>query len=452
MYNNTNEGNSTANNTIKCNNGWRYFKEPGEFTASMEFDLVCDNAWVVPLVGTFLMIGLMLGSIMGGYVSDRFGRKVASLAGMVALTVSSLLMAFTPVWIGIHLMTLVQSFANIVRIAFGMVLINEICPNKYRHRISVSNILLSSVGAAFLPLFAFCFRNWRYMTGAIGIVQIFALLPAIFVLEESPRWLCQNGKDKQYKRLLHKAVQVNKNKLNETEMSELENKRLQVSEEAGEKDTNKEKLSYLHLIKIPFLRKRIIIFSLAWLSVCSSFYGLSLNANNLKGNRYLVFLCVSGAETPGHILSMLTIQKIGCRLTFVIFNTITGCFLLITPLLQSVNNVAVIACNVVGKLFASGCFSLLYAFTGDLFPTLLRSQSYGACSFVARISGGLVPFLLYLGITLHESIPYLVLGVISVASAFAVYFLPETKSQPLPDSLEDARLQSRYNQRIACHR
>ncbi|XP_076815310.1 solute carrier family 22 member 4-like isoform X3 [Clavelina lepadiformis] len=228
MYNNTNEGNSTTNNTIKCNEGWRYFEEPGEFTAGMEFDLVCDKAWVVPLVGTFLMIGLMLGSIMGGYVSDRFGRKVASLAGIVALTVSSLLMAFTPVWIGIHLMTLVQSFSNILRMAFGMVLINEICPNNYRHRISVSNILLSSIGAAFLPLFAFCFRNWRYMTGAIGIVQIFALLPAIFVLEESPRWLCQNGKEKQYKRLLHKAAKVNKNKLNETEMSELENERLRL--------------------------------------------------------------------------------------------------------------------------------------------------------------------------------------------------------------------------------
>ncbi|XP_076815309.1 solute carrier family 22 member 2-like isoform X2 [Clavelina lepadiformis] len=335
MYNNTNEGNSTTNNTIKCNEGWRYFEEPGEFTAGMEFDLVCDKAWVVPLVGTFLMIGLMLGSIMGGYVSDRFGRKVASLAGIVALTVSSLLMAFTPVWIGIHLMTLVQSFSNILRMAFGMVLINEICPNNYRHRISVSNILLSSIGAAFLPLFAFCFRNWRYMTGAIGIVQIFALLPAIFVLEESPRWLCQNGKEKQYKRLLHKAAKVNKNKLNETEMSELENERLRLSDKSGEKDTNKEKLSYLHLIKIPFLRKRIIIFSLAWLSVCSSFYGLSLNANNLKGNRYLLYLGLSGAETPGHILSILTIQKIGCRLTFVIFNTITGFFLLITPLLQS---------------------------------------------------------------------------------------------------------------------
>ncbi|XP_076815305.1 solute carrier family 22 member 19-like [Clavelina lepadiformis] len=356
MYNNTYTDNSTANNTIKCNEGWRYFEEPGEFTASMEFDLVCDKAWVVPLVASFMMFGLMLGSITGGYVSDRFGRKTASLTGMVALTVSTLLISFTPVWIGIHLMTLVQEFANIIRMASGIVLLNEVCPNKYRHRISVSNILLSSVGSAFLPLFAFCFRNWRYMTGALGIVQLFALLPAIFILEESLKWLSQKGKEKQLKKILYKAAELNKIDLKKTDMTELKKEPSQNSDKSGEKDTNKEKLSYLHLIKIPFLRKRIIIFSLAWLSLSSSFYGLSLNANNLKGNRYLVFLCVSGAETPGHILSMLTIQKLGCRLTFVIFNTITGVVLLITPILQSVNNVAVIACNVVGKLFSSGCF------------------------------------------------------------------------------------------------
>ena len=61
-------------------------------------------------------------------IVNRFGRKTASLTGMVALTVSSLLMAFTPVWIGIHLMTLVQSFSNILRMAFGMVLSNAFCP------------------------------------------------------------------------------------------------------------------------------------------------------------------------------------------------------------------------------------------------------------------------------------------------------------------------------------
>jgi len=40
---------------------------------------------------------------------------------------------------------------------------------------------------------------------------------------------------------------------------------------------------------------------------------------------------------------------------------------------------------------------VIYIFTGDFFPTLLRNQAYGAASFSGRIGGILIPYVLYLG-------------------------------------------------------
>ena len=59
-----------------------------------------------------------------------------------------------------------------------------------------------------------------------------------------------------------------------------------------------------------------------------------------------------------------------------------------------------IVCNLIGKLFISTSYSMLYVFVGDFFPTLLRNQSYGASSLSSRILTMLVPFLIYLGMRL----------------------------------------------------
>ena len=53
--------------------------------------------------------------------------------------------------------------------------------------------------------------------------------------------------------------------------------------------------------------------------------------------------------------------------------------------------------TLVGKLFICGAYSTLYAITGEYFPTMIRNQAIGACSFNSRISGIAAPYLFYLG-------------------------------------------------------
>ena len=51
--------------------------EPYEYKTTIvtEFNLVCDQQYKIALSGTFYMIGLLIGSFIGGLPSDAFGRK-----------------------------------------------------------------------------------------------------------------------------------------------------------------------------------------------------------------------------------------------------------------------------------------------------------------------------------------------------------------------------------------
>ncbi len=52
-----------------------------ENTVITEFDLFCKKNHLVPLVNSFFMLGILLGSVIFGVLSDLYGRKNILLAG-----------------------------------------------------------------------------------------------------------------------------------------------------------------------------------------------------------------------------------------------------------------------------------------------------------------------------------------------------------------------------------
>ena len=57
----------------------QFVKEKDE-TVSTKLDLVCENGYKKNLLGTILILGLLFGSFIGGFVGDKFGRKKACSA------------------------------------------------------------------------------------------------------------------------------------------------------------------------------------------------------------------------------------------------------------------------------------------------------------------------------------------------------------------------------------
>ena len=64
---------------IKKNN--TYFDE----TVVTKFDLICDNEYKKSFLGTVLIMGLLFGSLLGGFIGDKFGRKTANFLALAAI-------------------------------------------------------------------------------------------------------------------------------------------------------------------------------------------------------------------------------------------------------------------------------------------------------------------------------------------------------------------------------
>ncbi|KAG5851540.1 hypothetical protein ANANG_G00052770 [Anguilla anguilla] len=144
-----------------------------------------------------------------------------------------------------------------------------------------------------------------------------------------------------------------------------------------------------------------------------SYYGLTLNVENLGGNLFLNLALSGLAELPSYPLSHYLID--------------TRLFVVVTSLL--------------GKAAISSAYSILFIITSELYPTVLRNTRMGVCSMASRIGGLLAPFVPSLK-SVHLALPFVVFGAAAVSSGMLSLVLPETLHQTLPDGLSDLHITS----------
>lgn len=97
----------------------------------------------------------------------------------------------------------------------------------------------------------------------------------------------------------------------------------------------------------------------------------------------------------------------------------------------SANATLRIAAAVVGKFGAAAAFALLFVFTTELFPTVVRSAALGANSAAARLGGVIAPLVVLLAALMHAgTLSFAVFGLTSFAAGAGP--CPPSPSASLP--------------------
>lgn len=52
--------------------------------------------------------------------------------------------------------------------------------------------------------------------------------------------------------------------------------------------------------------------------------------------------------------------------------------------------------EMMGKFAVTTAFSIMYAYTAEVYPTVLRNTALGTCSMAARIGAIIAPYVIYL--------------------------------------------------------
>lgn len=107
-----------------------------------------------------------------------------------------------------------------------------------------------------------------------------------------------------------------------------------------------------------------------WAANAFVYYGLSLNATNLSGNKYLNFALVCLIEIPGYSLAWILMNKMGRRwslagsLLLCAITCIAGAFV------PDGLTWALITLFLTGKLGITASFAIIYVHTAEMLPTV----------------------------------------------------------------------------------
>lgn len=153
------------------------------------------KGWAVSCI----IAGCMLGCVLAGPVSDRYGRKNTLLLTALVFLISSLGCAWA------HSYGLFIAFRIVAGIAVGSasmiapVYIAEISPPSHRGKLVSLNLFAIFLGQFMAFYSNYLLRdfagadNWRWMIGVMAIPSFLLLVFLLFV-PESPRWLIETAR------------------------------------------------------------------------------------------------------------------------------------------------------------------------------------------------------------------------------------------------------------------
>jgi len=144
--------------------------------------------------------GTVLGSLVGSWPTDRYGRKKTLLCIGVLFLVGSLWSAFANEVYGFMIARFLGGIAIGVSTVAAPLYISEISPPESRGRLAgmfqfniVFGILVAFVSNSVLA--GFGDNSWRWMLGIMAVPSVLYTL-ACFIIPESPRWLLSRKGDR----------------------------------------------------------------------------------------------------------------------------------------------------------------------------------------------------------------------------------------------------------------
>ncbi|XP_018329064.1 organic cation transporter protein isoform X2 [Agrilus planipennis] len=425
--------NDNSNSTCSKNcSGYIYDRSLFSETIITQWNLVCEKSQLANFAQTVTMLGILIGNMVFGVISDKWGRKAPLVWAVVIQVASGTLCALAPWFWLFLLLRLICATATGGTMITSFVIVMEVIGSKYRTTVGILYQIPFNLGHVTLALVGYYFRNWRHFQLIISVPPAILIL-YYWILPESPRWLLAMGKTKEVVQVLEKAAKFNNlplGKIKENVEEAARNTTVSSKKKAG---------NVFHLFKTPVMRKRTLCISFNWISCGFCFYGVAQYMGRLAGNIFINVALSGAVQIPGTICTVWFIQILGRRNTLLIADLIAGIsiFLIVVVPPDYSWATTLLGCN--SMFWLVMCFGTLYVYSGELFPTTLRNAGIGFASLTARFGSMVSPFIMGLSST-SKWIPPTLFGVVPLIGACLCFFLPETKNLPLPDTVAEAEI------------
>lgn len=408
------------------------------------------------IVVSFLTIGAAFGAVIGGRLSDAFGRRSNILLLATFFIIGTLACALAPNW---QFLAGARFFLGLAVGAASTtvpVYLAELAPFERRGSLVTRNEVMIVVGqfAAFV-INAVIFNVWgehdgvwRYML-AVAVLPAIALLIGMLFLPESPRWLISKNRDDQALGVLR---QVRSDERAEAEMKEVE---LLAEQEEVAKTGGVSDLASKWVLRLVLIGVGLGIAQQLTGINSVMYYGTQLLTDaGFSADAAIIANTFNGLfSVLGVTVGIMLINRLPRRFMLLGGFTLTSSFHLLIGLS------AVFLPDGTFKAYAILVFVVLFVFSmqgtlgplvwlmlAEIFPLKIRSFAMGICVFALWLANAAVAQFfpsVVSGLGIANTF-FLFAGLGVLALLFIYFLVPETRNKTLEDL--EAEFRTKYGE------
>ena len=393
------------------------------------------------LLASSSFLGMLLGAAVAGLLADKFGRKPIFQISMIFWGVGSLLCAFAPDVGWLMVFRVLLGFGMGMEFPIGLSMVSEIVPTKSRGKYiamlegfwPIGFIVAGIAAFFFLPLI-----GWRGIFIGLAIPSAF-----VFVVRrkvpESPRWLEDAGRvveaDQVIGEIERKVVAASGGKPLPAAAERLDDH--VIATDSGRR------AQFAELWKQGYAKRTIMLWAL-WFFALLGYYGLTTWLGALlqqagyavtKSVQYTIFISLAGI--PGFLFSAWLLEAWGRKPTCILMllGSAVSAYFYGQAAAAHAPVAALISAGLCMQFFMFGMWSVLYAYTPELYPTRSRATGSGFASSIGRLGSLLGPLAIGVILPATGQGGVFTLGAVSFCIAALVVLVlgVETKGLALED-------------------
>ncbi|CAF3355785.1 unnamed protein product [Rotaria socialis] len=442
---NTTNSYGSINELTACQN-FTFNRTYYESTLVEHWSMVCDQVSLKSNVQSVFFFGYMVGSLLFGILSDRFGRRPIMGVSFVLMFIAGIICALAPeeligrgtsyhfFALGRFLLACATRGISITAFVIG----SEIVGSKQRLFAGIVIKYFFALGELLLLSFAVTIRTWRTLNAVLAVVPV-PFIFFYFILPESPRWLVSEQRYDEAELIFHHIAEKNKTHFDPVLYQRFvreDRKRVAASQEVN------------HGVKALFRSKVMGIIavnmSYQWFVQNLVFYGTSQSTDKWSNNPYIGFGTSAFVELFAYFAVHLLLDRWGRKLTYCLFVFALICTtILVVPIQMIVPKDSkyqiylMFTVNAALKFLASGSYVIIYIYANETFPTKGRNTGMGVCSMIARVGAIMGTYSNDNLTRAWQHFPVVIYGITSLFAMLLATVFPETLDKPLPQTIED---------------
>ncbi|XP_039877399.1 solute carrier family 22 member 23-like [Simochromis diagramma] len=448
-------GSSTNNITTRmsCNNNELTFELHTGLKENVvtKWSLIGDSAWKVHIAKFSLLVGSIFGYLVFGILADWFGRHPVLIISVLFMLVFGFTVAFSRNAPMFSTLRFFEGFC-LAGITLSLYVLRiELCLPGWRFSMTMVASFVVLGGRLLMPGVAYLCRNWQVLQAVI-ICPLLLMLSYIWIFPESLRWLLatqQYGRSKWIMGHIVEKNQVNVELDPENILAELQRSLQQ----------RPKKTCIVKMVGTRTLWKNIVVLCVTSLTgygihhcFARSMMDPEAQGTTIFPDFYTHYYTMAGIAVASCIALCPAVCLMGRRGGLLLFMIITA----LASLLQlgllnllgkysehlkinttsTMNTHFTIGFSAIGMFSSHAVSALSIFFCAEITPTVIRGGGLGlvlASAGFGMLTEPIMELHNQKGYFLH----HIIFACCTLICIICILLLPETRNQPLPETLAD---------------